>query len=120
MISVSIHEWIKHPKGFVVSTIKGAYTTTIRTPIGSAPAAITGAATLMLFGLAVGGILLIRKRKDMAIFLGGTIGYLLVTNIFAFGGGDARMRIPITPHVVILALFCVEAYTGRLRNKIVG
>ena len=118
MVSVSVREWIKRPKGFAISTLKGAYATLVRSPIGSVFGTFISVATLVLLGFAALGIMEIRRRTDLAILLGGTIAYFLIINIFVFGSGDARMRIPITPYLATLALLGIQVWAGRSRQKI--
>jgi hypothetical protein len=118
MIRVSISETIKRPKGFVISSVKGAYATTILSPVGSGLGALvlTAALTLAILGLAVAGWLSIRKRTEPAIYLGGTVALVIAINIIIFGSGNARMRMPITPHLIILAIFGFQYYAARLRQ----
>ena len=77
---------------------------------------LTAALTLAILGLAVAGWLSIRKRTEPAIYLGGTVALVIAINIIIFGSGNARMRMPITPHLIILAIFGFQYYAARLRR----
>jgi hypothetical protein len=113
MVKVSIRETIKRPKGFSISIVKGAYVSLVRSPVGSIAVVPL---TLAVIALAVSGLVSIRKRNEPSLYLGGTIVLVIAINAIIFGSGDARMRMPITPHLIILAIFGFQFYAKRLRS----